>query len=262
VTDQPKRRWYQFSLRTLLILITLICVGPGGIIAYEQQKARRQWAAVAAIEKVSGGVNCDDEAVKRSPLMRAVLGDDRYAHIASISLRPPKSRQSFPSLKEFPDVTALYVGHALDANLTHLKPLANLQCLDLRDTEVTSDGLKHLIGLTRLEGLQLRGTKVDNAGIAQLANLRKLTLLDLGWTRVTDASLGSLSRFESLERLYLSRTAVTDEGIARLASSPRLNYLDLTDTQVTDAGVEKLRQALPSLEIDRNRRWDYPQSQP
>ena len=258
----PKRRWYQFSLRTLLVLITLICLGPGGFVAYEQQKARRQRAAVAFIEKIGGRVAYDHDAVKRSALMRAVLGDDRCAHVSSISLRPPESRQGFPTLKKFPGLTDLYVNDASNADLVHLKPLANLRWLDLRETEVTSEGLLHLAGLTELEGLQLYGTGVDDAGVAHLASLQKLTLLDLRKTRVTDACLAGLSRFESLERLYLYRTKVADSGIEQLATSRHLNYLDVTDTEVTDAGVAKLQLALPMLQIDRTRRWEYSSGKP
>ena len=35
MSDKPKRRWYQFSLKTLLVVMTLLCVGPGGYVAYE-----------------------------------------------------------------------------------------------------------------------------------------------------------------------------------------------------------------------------------
>ena len=262
MSDKPKPRWYQFSLKTLLVFITLICLGPGGIVAYEQQKARRQRAAVASIEKIGGRVDYDDEAVKRSALMRVILGDDQCAHVSSISLRPPESRQGFPALQKFPELTDLYVNHASNSDLVHLKPLANLQWLDLRETEVTSEGLVHLARLTKLEGLQLYGTEVDDAGVAQLANLQKLTLLDLRKTRVTDACLAGLSRLESLERLYLYRTKVTDAGIETLEASRRLNYLDLTDTEVTDAGVAKLQLALPVLQIDRTRRWEYSSGNP
>ena len=59
MSDKPKRRWYQFSLKTLLVVMTLLCLGPGGYVAYEQEKARRQKAAVEAIEKLGGNVKYD-----------------------------------------------------------------------------------------------------------------------------------------------------------------------------------------------------------
>jgi hypothetical protein len=60
-TAKPKvRRWNQFGLRTLLIFVTLVGCGLGWL-GWKFQKARRQQAAAAAIEKSGGTVNYDDE---------------------------------------------------------------------------------------------------------------------------------------------------------------------------------------------------------
>ncbi len=56
MTVSPKRRWYQFRLKTLLVVVTLLCLGPGGYVAYEQRKARARKAAVEAIEELGGVV--------------------------------------------------------------------------------------------------------------------------------------------------------------------------------------------------------------
>ena len=52
MNDKPKRRWYQFSLRTLLVGMTVLCLGPGGYVAYQQNKAKRQRGATEALEKL------------------------------------------------------------------------------------------------------------------------------------------------------------------------------------------------------------------
>ena len=46
------RRWFQFSLRTLLIVVTLLCLGPGGYLVYQQRLAQREEAAVAKVRQV------------------------------------------------------------------------------------------------------------------------------------------------------------------------------------------------------------------
>src|SRR5262245_52878094 len=76
VTAASKRRLGQFSLRTVLIVMTLLCVGPGSYVAYQQDQARKQRAAVAAIERLGGMVDYDSSIPVRSPLMRQILGDD------------------------------------------------------------------------------------------------------------------------------------------------------------------------------------------
>src|SRR5262245_7635128 len=48
-TVKQKRRWHQFRLRTLLLVLTATCL-PLGWLAYQQQLARIRKAAVAELE--------------------------------------------------------------------------------------------------------------------------------------------------------------------------------------------------------------------
>src|SRR5688572_12050313 len=86
MTAKPKRRWYQFSLQTLLVVVTLLCIGPGGYVAYEQRKARKQKAAVKAIEKLGGYVEYDRTVPVRSPIMRQALGDESFGNVDVVRL--------------------------------------------------------------------------------------------------------------------------------------------------------------------------------
>ena len=81
MTATPNRRWYQFSLKTLLVVLTLLCVGPGGYVAYEQSKARRQKAAVEAIEKIGGRISYDPKVSQRPNWLKSILGDDSFKAI-------------------------------------------------------------------------------------------------------------------------------------------------------------------------------------
>src|SRR5436190_22236931 len=84
MTDKPKRRWYQFSLRGLLVVLTLLCLGPGGYVAYEQAKARRQTATVEAIKKLGGVFDYASRDPVRSPLIRQILADDWPGMVVSL----------------------------------------------------------------------------------------------------------------------------------------------------------------------------------
>jgi len=53
VETKRKRRWFQCSLRTLLVLMLVFACGFGWL-AYQIKRAREQWQAVAAIEKLGG----------------------------------------------------------------------------------------------------------------------------------------------------------------------------------------------------------------
>ena len=56
--SKPRRRWFQYSLRTLLVLVTVLCVFCVwlGLVS---ERARKQREAVAAIEAMGGVVYYD-----------------------------------------------------------------------------------------------------------------------------------------------------------------------------------------------------------
>jgi hypothetical protein len=57
---RPRRRWFRYSLRTLLLAVTLVAVA----LAYWVNGAERQRRAVAAIEAAGGTVRYDYERTK------------------------------------------------------------------------------------------------------------------------------------------------------------------------------------------------------
>ena len=195
MTAKPKRRWYQFSLKTLLVVLTLFCIGPGGYVAYEQAKARRQKAEVEAIERFGGQLGFDREVPFRSATIRQILGDESFGKLSSVSFTGT-------------EVT--------DADLVRLGGLTNLVTLDLDNTQVTDTGLVHLAGMTKLKTLLLGNTAVTDASLMHLANLRKLEGLSLYHTQVTDAGLVHLASLNRLTYLDLHNTHVTDAGVAEL----------------------------------------------
>jgi Leucine-rich repeat (LRR) protein len=77
-----------------------------------------------------------------------------------------------------------------DADLVHLKGLANLQSLTLFRLKITDAGLVHLKGMTKLETLSLELTKITESGLVHLKGLTELQTLKLDGTKVTDASEG------------------------------------------------------------------------
>jgi len=56
ISPKPRRRWLQFSLRTLIVLMLVLGAGLGWF-AREVQKARAQREAATAIEKLGGSVD-------------------------------------------------------------------------------------------------------------------------------------------------------------------------------------------------------------
>ena len=152
-TDSPRRRWFQFRLRTLLIAILVLSL-PLSWFAARMRKAKRQREAVEAIEKAGGhtGSSFHDfiaRASTREPertWLRRLLGDDFFDPVSQAYLSKNTS----------------------DNDLEHLNALTRLRILDLRDSQVTDAGLEHLKGMPNLRWLYLQDTYVTDQGIKKL----------------------------------------------------------------------------------------------
>ena len=214
---KPRRRWSQYSLRTLLIFVTLAGFGFGWF-GLKVREARQQQAAVAAIEKAGGVVWYDyeyDQRVRDAVLpgpawLHALLGDDLFRSVFVVTMYPDESTRSLT-----------------DADLEHFEGFARVVSLALGVTQITDAGLKHLGALNQLEFLSVENTRITNDGLRHLRQLTQLRQLSLNGTRVTDAGLDYLQGLVHLE------------------------VLDVQGTHVTAEGVAKLQKALPNCEITR-----------
>jgi hypothetical protein len=154
--DPPKRkrRWYQFSLRTLLVFAVAVAIGCAWLGRKIEQK-RRERTAADAIIKLHGSVYWDYERVTGKPgfwqpgaaqpfgppWLRAMLGENFFSevdHIVCVA--------GVENLKEFP----------------HLRELR------LFTWGVTDDGLETVKGLTELKDMGLIDTKISDAGVETL----------------------------------------------------------------------------------------------
>jgi Leucine-rich repeat (LRR) protein len=248
-----KRRWFQFSLKGMLVVVTLVAVGLGWL-AYERNKVRKREAAISAIEQVGGIVVVDGEPTRPSWL-RPVLGDNSGGGVVEVDFSEVKVTDAgLAHVAVLAELRFLRLNNAqlTDAGLTHLAGLSKIESLTLSgDHQITNAGLTNLIGLKELKDLFLRDTQVTDAGLNFLAGLTKLEVLGLDNTQLTDAGLVHLRGLTKLSWLRLNGTQVTDAGLTHLTGLTALKVLDLFDTHVTDQGVSKLQKALPNLEIIR-----------
>ena len=153
---KPKRRRYQFSLRTLLVFVLLVSVGLSWL-GVKMNQARKQREAVEAIVKAGGVVDYDYEM-------------DEYGRAteATEPAAPAWLRKVFGD-DLFREVTCAGLGvNAGDAELEYVKGLTKLEYLDIFDSQVTDAGLEHLNGLTELKELMLLDTQVTDEGVKKL----------------------------------------------------------------------------------------------
>ena len=205
---------FQFSVRTLLVLITLAALGLGlGVRAWQR---RRDLETIRG--EMQGGVSYTfevdpktgeflDDAVPPGPQwLRECVGEPRYedlfCNVYGIAIgryvtnplrrTPPKDELSpitdkhleqlgkmLPRLTRLRALAVATSSKVTDVGLAHLQGVAQLRILDLNESQLTSAGLQYVANSGDLEFLQLRATPVDD-NLASLASFRKLKLLDLG----------------------------------------------------------------------------------
>jgi Leucine-rich repeat (LRR) protein len=248
------RRRFQFSIRSLLVLVIGVAV-PCSWLAVEIRAAKRQKEVVEAIVKVGGVLDWDLEP--RLAWLRNLLGDDFFMDGYQVD---------FGIMQPYPVVTDSDLEHLVwmsqlrklnldgaqitDAGLEHLKVLTQLEGLMLGRTKITDAGLQHIGGMKRLEGLCLENTQITDAGLRHLGGLAQLRHLALSGTKVGDDGLEYLKGLTQLSELYLSETHVTDTGLNHVEGLAQLQELALDGTEVSDAGLEHLRQLTKLSELD------------
>jgi len=231
MSEKPKRRWYQFSLKTLLVVLTLT----GFVLGMAMLPAERQRRATQRVRAMGGSV---------------YFANPRPDESAAASyLRKWLSRDYFDAVIEID----LVGSNVTDGDLKDFQGLTQVQRVFLDDTKVTDDGLAHLAGLVETRSLSLNNTCVTDAGIAHLQRFTKLEILWLDGTQVIGGISAKLQEHPQLRELHLDRTQVTDAAIAHLHGHSQLRELHVGDTLVTDAGVAELKKALPKCYIIR--RW-------
>jgi hypothetical protein len=251
-----KRRWYQFSLRALLIFVGL-CALPCSWYAVRMRAAERQRAAVEILRKAGAEVHYDyqgDEVYgipdrKPSQFLQNIFGIDFLSDVIGVkcdsNVKPSKMR----ALKDLPRLRALDIlfSHFTDADLAFLDDLPDLKWIDV-PTSLGDEGLRHLAAMHKLEDLDLNSRPITDRGMIYLQGMENLESLSLTLTKITDKGLQCLSNLHNLKRLRLDRVCITNAGLAYLSNLENLEDLDLqceemgdTDLipkgRITDAGL-------------------------
>ena len=112
-----------------------------------------------------------------------------------------------------------------------------LRMIDLRNTNITDDGLVHLAKMKSLIDIQLEKSKVTDIGIQQLAGLSLKSFNANYCTSISNRSLAVLAAMPSMEQIQLDYTKINDTGMAVLATASKLTRLRIRGVDVTGAGL-------------------------
>ena len=140
---KPKLRWYQFSLRTLLIVVLVLGVGLG-LLGRKVQRIRREEEAALKFVEMRGMIRADRSRSMLDHWVHRLCGGIPECPVTNVSL-------------DGTDVT--------NTDLEYLKDLPDLEFLSLTYTRVTDTGLEHLKELTNLRELHLANTQVTDEGV-------------------------------------------------------------------------------------------------
>jgi hypothetical protein len=228
-------RWYQYRLRTLLIIMTLLAVW----MAWISHCARQQQTAVEKIHALGGNVSYDIQKI-----------NGQYFAFDYHAIPPgPAWLRKFIGEDYFQNVVYVELGktHDTDDDLAILQNLPDLEGLALNDTNITGNSLVHLEGLKKLEILILEKTMIDDSGLAHLKDITSLRGLDLNDTKITDAGILNLQKLINLEEwLLLNNTEITDESLKYFKNFVKLKVLSMKHTHVTRKSIENMKDDLPN----------------
>jgi hypothetical protein len=253
-SPKPRRRWFQFSLRTLLVGTVLLSCA----FAFYKEifyRVHQQRRLISKIEKIGGRVGYDDpyrRAVERkldppgSPFVRWLVGNDAYASVEHIDLRQSGATdKDLDTLTEFPKLNAVSIDNRFTQNgLISLAKNQNLSTIVIYDMYFDEPGLKPLASLNKLKSLHLLGTSVDDRSLRNLGTLTNLEFMQLNGGNGCDISsegLARVSELPNLMKLHIFNFKKIDrDGIHALAKSPKLKELALYSSSISDNDLEYL----------------------
>jgi Leucine-rich repeat (LRR) protein len=224
-------RWLRFSLRTMMLLVTLLCVWLG-VTSYRANKQKR------AVERLAGQGSVGYDYQTTAP-----FGAPRPLPPGPAWLRELIGSDYFVTV----DSADVYVKSAGDDSIAALEDFPQLCSLDLHGPGVTDSVLARLSKLTQLRNLCLYDNSITESGWESVGQFIHLKRLLLGGSNVTDVSLERIAGLGELVELRMVDCPVTDVGLQYIKRLRHLQLLDIRGTGITDTGLADLQRAFPKM---------------
>ena len=151
-----QRRWYQFRLRTLLIVVTILVVSLGLLRGYVDSRCQSTRAQLVIAEKLEQkGAEITWEPADPE-WIRLLFGEEDFRNVVSVAwykIPGDDPNDDLADLRHFEKLRELTLNNPglSDGGLAHLQHLAHLEKLSLPIfSRVTPDGLRSLPNLRQL----------------------------------------------------------------------------------------------------------------
>ena len=270
---RPRRRWYQFTLRTVGVWMVLLCLLLGSF-AWWRDRAERQRKVVEELRGLGATVAYRIFSLTKRPgihdglmykvdshdefflcsWLRHALGDNFVYNVDRIKLTDSPAFYQTPSatreltlrlLQKCPHIKELTIeGNVV--RVTDLKETPFLQSLEIlhidtvsRDSRggLTEDDLEVLGQAASLQELCIERQLFPDAGLAHLQDCRRLQILLFTDTNMGDEGLRHVSELTELVQLHVSRALITDAGLRHLHKLSQLQYLSLAGNTISGEGL-------------------------
>jgi hypothetical protein len=260
-TLAPVKRFRQFRLLTLFVVMLLVCI-PLSWFARRAARLRARAAAEQRVTELRGWVYRGGYDIRRN-----VWEDESLLDIGLLDTQvTDDDLKLFQAFSDEPvihlDLMNTQIG---DAGLAHLKSLKNVDMLWLAGTRVTRAGIEawdalppdiraRVLAEQRLTELggRFERTLVSSGHSVNFWSRSTLTI-SLDGTAVTDNDMKLLREFldEGFQiRLDVTNTSVSDAGLEPLKGYERLQLLRYTGSKITPEGFERLKRSIPRLESE------------
>ena len=260
--EKPRRRWYQYSLRSLLILMLLFSLFMSWF-AVKRKRALAQKKAVEAILAADGTVHYDYEFDENgewvkgatgngSDWLRKLLGADFFEKVTNVSIGSKKGVEGLAGLSNLKSLEIILDDPFNDSAKPSDTPdvcSTSFPVIDGVD-ELTIKGLtpgtpmEALGRLRRLKRMTLAyAAHSDNpdapdlSGLRSCGDLRDLTILDRGG--LPDKAIQNIGAMVQLERLVIAVAPNQRVDILQLRDLRRLRELAIGETGLGDPVFQK-----------------------
>ncbi|PHR99505.1 MAG: hypothetical protein COA78_24895 [Blastopirellula sp.] len=248
----PKIR---FSMRTLFILVTVLCVllVPLSVKLYQarQQRLVVQWVVA------NGGSAVYDNQQDLNPMvvsdtpkairwLRSVIGNDFFGTVIRVRINNP-TVTDISKLTYLRSLTFVSLEDPQNADLSPLGSLKQLNSVYITFSSEKSYTAKNIAELSKLDcslSVGITGQLIDDLTLIQ--SLKNIRLLNITDSQVTN--LAPLINLDQLENLSIQRTPVKD--ISALYNLNRLTTLRLRNCQVNDFSQLSYLTQLRALTLD------------
>lgn len=260
-------RWYQISLRSFLILVTLLAAlltlglwlrrgylqgraverimsGNGWITVTRpgEKSWLSDWLGRNALEHVSGA-----GFKGSSPGLYPLLHD--LPELDSLAFKDVDLSEALRVVQDFPQVDFLDFEGRYDSGLATLPSCPMLRSLMLR--EIDDDALRKIEFPAGIHSLYLWNAKSGAATLAECPLPASLKLLGVRSIPLGKEGLLSISRIRGLESLHISECSLGGIDLLPLAELKELTSLDLLETALADSDLDNLElpQSLTTLGV-------------